>query len=228
MPVGFLVLFVAMFGNGWAHVGGHQVRNSTYYVANLTVFGIIDSAFMSLGIALVNERETGVLRRRQASPQPRWIIMTARAVTSLLTTTTIAALVLTLGRVAYGATVPFGGLPALAAAVVIGSVATSALAFAVTTVIRSSESAQPVVTAVSMPLFFISGVFVPWSLVPSWLRQVAELFPARHLSQALLTPFVHGAGISPWRPADLMIVAAWGGIGLVVAIRRFRWAPSET
>jgi ABC-2 type transport system permease protein len=181
---------------------------------------------MSLAISLVAARETGVLRRRQATPQPRWIVVAARFMTSLVTTATIAGLVLTLGRFAYGATVPVSGLPALATAVVIGSVAGCALAFAAASAIRAFDSAQPVVTAMAMPLFFISGVFVPWPLVPSWLRQVAELFPVRHLSQALLMPFVH-AGTSAWSFTDLVVLAAWGGAGLTIALRRFRWAPRD-
>jgi ABC-2 type transport system permease protein len=225
MPVGFLVLFVAIFGNGSVRVGGHFVRTSTYYVANLTAFGIVDSAFMALSIGLVAARETGVLRRRQATPQPPWMVVTARSVTCVATTASIATLLLVLGRVAYGATVPLSAVPALALAVVVGCTAGCTLAFAATTIVRSNDSAQPVVMGIAMPLFFISGVFVPWSLVPTWLHRIAQVFPIRHLSLALLTPFVHAAGTSPWSFTDLAIVAAWGVGGLLVAVRAFRWAP---
>jgi ABC-2 type transport system permease protein len=225
MPVGFLVLFVAIFGNGWVRVGGHPVRTSTYYVANLTAFGIVDSAFMALAVGLVAARETGVLRRRQATPQPPWVVVSARSVTCVATTASIAVLLLALGRVAYGATVPLSALPALALAVLVGCATGCALAFAATSTVRSNDSAQPVVMGITMPLFFISGVFVPWALVPSWLRHIAEVFPIRHLSVALLTPFVQTAGNNPWSLTDLVIVGAWGVGGLVVAVRSFRWAP---
>ncbi len=70
MPIAFLVLFVAIFGNGTMHVDGHAVKGSTYYVAALTVFAIVDVAFMALVIGLVQNREAGVLRRRRATPHP--------------------------------------------------------------------------------------------------------------------------------------------------------------
>lgn len=227
MPVGFLVLFVAIFGNGTTHLGGERLRLSTYYVANLTAFGIVDSAFMALGIALVDARETGVLRRRQATPQPAWIVLTARAVTALVSAVSIAVLLLAFGRVAYTASLPLGALPALAAAVCVGSLAGCMLGFAVATVIRSSQAAQPVVMALAMPLFFISGVFVPWSFVPPWLREISQVFPVRHLAQSLLVPFVHNSALGPWSPENLAIVAAWGVGGFVVALRRFRWSPQD-
>ena len=75
-----------------------------------------------------------------------------------------------------------------------------------------------------LPLYFISGVFVPESQIPPFLRHVADLFPIRHLSQALLEPFVttHGSGIAV---DHLLIVAIWGITGLALATRTFRWTP---
>jgi hypothetical protein len=51
MPIAFLVLFVAIFGNGTMHVDGHDVKGSTYYVAALTVFAITQVAFTALVIS---------------------------------------------------------------------------------------------------------------------------------------------------------------------------------
>lgn len=227
MPVGFLVLFVAIFGNGMTHFGAERVRLSTYYVANLTVFGIVVSGFMSLAIILVEARENGILRRRRATPQPAWVLLVARAVTSLITAASIAVLLLVFGRVAYSASVPFGSLPALATAVAVGCLTGCMLGFAAATAIRSIQGAQPAVMAMAMPLFFISGVFVPWSLIPPWLQRVGEVFPVRPLAESVLATFVHRAAGGPWSPADLAIVVAWGLLGLVLALRRFRWAPQD-
>jgi ABC-2 type transport system permease protein len=228
MPVMFLVLFVAIFGNGTVPVGGHQIKGSTYYVANLTTFAIVDAAFMTLAISLVVVRESGILLRRRATPQPAWSIISARATTAVITAAASATLLLLIGRVAYGASVPLGALPALVLAVVAGCVVFVALGFAATTVIGSLQAAQPVAMALALPLFFISGVFVPWGIIPPWLHQVAAVFPVRHLSLAVLTPFTHGAAQSPWSWSDLLVVVGWGAGGLAVALRRFTWAPQDT
>lgn len=224
LPVLFLILFVAIFGNGMLGAGSTpHLHMSTYYVANLTAFGIVDAGFMSLAIGLVEARETGVLRRRQATPLPPWVVLVARAVTGLVGTLVMGGLLLLIGRVAYGASVPLHALPALALAVATGSVSGCALGFAATRLVRSSQAAQPVVMALALPLFFISGVFVPWAFIPHWLRVVAQVFPVRHLALCILTPFTSGG--SPWSWGDLAVVAGWGVGGVLLAVRRFHWAP---
>ena len=45
------------------------------------------------------------------------------------------------------------------------------------------------------------------------------------LSDALLAvynPYTTGAGL---RWGDLVILAAWGAVGLIIAVRRFNWLP---
>jgi ABC-2 type transport system permease protein len=225
LPIMLLVLFVAIFGNQTVQVEGHTLSESTYYVATLVSFGIVDTAFMTLAIGLVLQREAGILKRRRATPEPTWVLVGGRAVTTATGSLVLAGVLIAIGWIGYGATVPTRTALALAVAVGVGTAASCALGFAVTALVRSAESAQPVVTSLAMPLFFISGVFIPWPLIPQWLRYVAEVFPVRHLARALLLPFdprTVGSGFA-WR--DLAVVAAWGLVGLAIALRRFSWAP---
>ena len=225
MPVMMLVLFAAIFGNQPTRSGGVIVKSSTYYVANLSAFAVVDAAFMALAITLVFQREQGILKRRRATPEPAWVVLASRALTGTVTSIVLAAVLLTFGRVVYGASVPMRVLPALAVTVVVGTLTMCSLGFAATTIVRRAEAAQPVVMAVTMPLFFVSGVFIPWALIPIWLRNVAVVAPVRHLAAAMLLPFTARAGAA-WSPGDLLVVALWGAAGAMVAARRFRWSPS--
>jgi ABC-2 type transport system permease protein len=99
------------------------------------------------------------------------------------------------------------------------------LGYALASVIRNEDAAQPITQAVILPLYFISGVFVPASIIPHWLLDVAKIFPVRHLAAALLSaynPHTTGAGFAG---GDLLILALWGVGGLVVALLRFSWLP---
>ena len=78
-----------------------------------------------------------------------------------------------------------------------------------------------------LALFFLSGVFVPSTDLPSWLRQVADIFPVRNEALALLNPFTHSSGGPAWSATNLLVVTAWGVAGLVLTLRRFRWAPQN-
>lgn len=226
LPIMMVVMFASIFGNSWVKVNGTPVRQSTYYVANFAAFAVIDSAFMTLAIVLVSQRELGILKRRRATPEPPWVLLLSRALTAALISVVMAGALLTFGRFAYGASVPARLLPALALAVVVGTVSMCALGFAASTLVRRVESAQPVVMAATLPLFFASGVFIPWVMIPHWLRAVAVVAPVRHLAEAVLLPFTHPGG-SAIAVRDLAFVALWGAVGLAVAARRFRWAPRE-
>jgi ABC-2 type transport system permease protein len=95
----------------------------------------------------------------------------------------------------------------------------------VASLIHDQDAAQPVTQGIMLPLYFISGVFVAVSTLPRWIVDVADIFPVRHLAAALLTaynPHTHGAGLAL---TDLLVIAAWGGVGLLVALRRFSWLP---
>ena len=78
--------------------------------------------------------------------------------------------------------------------------------------------------AITLPLSFISGVYIPSVRLPSALQHLAQVFPLQHLVAALGRGFLPGSTGVAW--GDLAIVAAWGLAGLLVALRRFRWTPA--
>ena len=122
----------------------------------------------------------------------------------------LCALLLVIGWAAYGASIPGHTVPALLVTLVLGSTVFCCLGFALASIIRNADAAQPVVQAVVLPLYFISGVFVSTSLLPRWLSDVAEVFPVRHLASALLATYnPHTVG-SGFHAEDLGVLAAWG------------------
>lgn len=140
----------------------------------------------------------------------------------------LVVVIVAIGRVAYGVHLPGATLPAFVLAVTVGAAAFCCLSFAAASFIRSEDSAQPIIQAIMLPLYFISGVFVPNNQLSSTLRHIASVFPVRRLNAALFRAFdpsTNGSGISR---TDLVILVAWGGAGLVIALWRFSWAPRST
>lgn len=225
LPVLFLIIFCGVFGNGSVRIAGGRIQESTYYVPGLVAFGVISASFINLVISVTAQRESGILKRRRATPVPAWVLIAGRGLTAFLTAATTATVLIAIGVVAYGARVPERTIPAIILAVAVGALSFVALSYALVTAIGSADSAQPTVQLVMLPLFFISGVFIPTAVIPHWLSTVADVFPVRHLAHALLSafsPYTTGAGIA-W--GDLGILAAWGAAGLVIALLRFSWQP---
>jgi ABC-2 type transport system permease protein len=229
LPILFLVIFASVFGGDGetVPVAGGRIDASLSYVPGIMTLGVIAATFVNLVISITAQRETGVLKRRRATPAPAAAIIAGRALTAVITALGVAAVLVAIGWAAFNAHVPARTAPALVLAIMVGAVSFCCLGFAVSGVIRDQDAAQPVTQAIMLPLYFISGVFVPRSNLPRWLADVGAAFPVRHLAAALLSaynPHTHGAGLAG---VDLAIVAAWGVGGLAVALRRFSWRPAN-
>jgi len=227
LPVLFLVIFAALFG-GRGHttpVAGGRISTSVFYVPGIMTLGIIAAAFGNLVVSVTTQRERGVLKRRRATPVPASAIVVARILTSVTVAVIMAAVLLGIGWAAYGAHIPGRTALALAVTVVLGAAAFCCLGYALASLVRNEDAAVPTSQAILLPLYFVSGVFVSVSILPRWLADVGTAFPVRHLENALLTAYnPHTAGLG-FSGQDLLILAAWGAAGLVLALLRFRWQP---
>jgi ABC-2 type transport system permease protein len=225
LPVLFLVIFASLFHSSTTQVAGGKINTSVSYVPGIITLGIISAAFVNLVISVTAQRESGALKRRRATPVPATAIIAGRALTSVIVALGITALLLLIGWLFYHASVPGRTAPALIVTVIVGALSFCCLGFALASVIKSEDSAQPITQATMLPLYFISGVFVAISILPHWLVDIAKVFPVRHLDAALLTaynPYTTGAGFAG---TDLLVVALWGVGGLAFALWRFSWLP---
>ncbi|HET8558329.1 MAG TPA: ABC transporter permease [Gaiellaceae bacterium] len=223
LPLLFLIIFVGVFGD---HVvGPGRTKASAYYVPGLAALGVIAASFVNLVISITAQRETGILKRRRATPMPAWALIAGRTLTAVTVSLVVLAVLLAFGRFVYHVKVPTSTLPGIALTAVVGSITFCVLGYALSTAIKNEDAAQPMVQAIMLPLYFISGVFVPNIQLPSWLRHVAQVFPVEHLSDGLHKAYaahVHGVGIV-W--SDIGVLALWAAVGLTVALLRFSWLP---
>lgn len=221
-PVLFLVILVGVFGNN--RIGPEHVKASTYYVPGIAALAVLSASFSNLVIAITAQRQLGILKRRRATPAPAGVVIAGRAITSLAVSLAVTAVVIVIGTFGYGVHVALGELGALALSIIVGSLALACLGYAVTTVVGSADSAQPVTLAIALPLAFISGVYIPEPNLPAALNHIAQALPLEHLVTALGHGFLPGGSGVAW--GDLAILAAWGLAGLAIALTRFRWTPA--
>ena len=223
LPVVFLVIFASVFGGSGntTQVAGGQISTSAYYVPGIIALGIIAACFGNLVASVTAQRERGALKRRRATPVPAAAVIAGRVLIAVV----MAAVLLGIGWAAYGARIPGRTALALAVTVVIGAASFCCLGYALTSLIRNEDAALPASKALTLPLYFISGVFVAASVLPRWLSDAGEIFPVRHLADALLVAYdPHTTGLG-FAGLDLLIVAAWGAAGLLIALLKFSWLP---
>jgi ABC-2 type transport system permease protein len=135
-------------------------------------------------------------------------------------------LMVTLGVVAYDLQIDAAKMPAAFVTFLVGVASFAALGMALASLVKSATSASAAANAIILPLAFVSNIFIQLDDAPRWIEVFGNLFPLKPFAeafQACFTPFVEAPAFQ-WD--KLAFIAAWGVVGLVVALRKFTWEPS--
>lgn len=227
LPVVFLTMFISIFGNYDAGPEFGHVKTSTLQVPAFIALAVVSASFVGIVMGLVSLREDGVLKRVRATPAPHWLVFAGRIGTAFVSATIVTVVLCAIGAIFFGVKLPTHTLPGLALTLLVGSAAFCALGIAYTRLVGSENAGPAMTNAIVLPLYFISGVFVPTSELPDGLLTIAGIFPVKPFVDALFVAFdprTTGAGIAG---TDLLVLAAWGVAGLLLAVRFFIWTPRE-
>ena len=224
LPVIFLLIFATIFGNETIEeLGG--VKTTTYYVPAIITLAIVSATMVSLAINLTVARENGVLKRGLGTPLPAWVFIAGRIGNSIVVSVLMLALLTVIGRLLYGVEIPWERLPAVLVTLAIGAASFCCLGIALTAVIPSEDAAPAITNVTVLPLYFLSGVFIPESEIPDGVLHFSAAFPIRHFFEAFFTAFDPATSGSGFEWGHLTVVAAWGLAGLLLALRFFSWVP---
>lgn len=228
LPAVLLVLLGAIFRN---QVEGHGISIGQVFAAGLIGGGVVATAFQNMAIGIAIERDTRMLKRLSGTPMPRAAYFIGKL--GVVAISTVAELIL---LVAVGMGVDGLRLPATAERwwtfawlLLLGTVCFGLLGVAASSVPRSARSAAPVIMLPVTILMFISGVYVPPSLIPKPMLIVASVFPLKWLCQGMRSVFLP-SGAAALEPAGTwelgrvaLILGAWTVAGLILALTTFRW-----
>ncbi len=222
-PVIVLVILASIFSGKTVHVRG-GIDATAYYVPAIITLSVISATMQSLAMLLTIAREDGRLKRGRGTPLPPWVFIAGRVGNSIVVALMMLALIAALGWLAYGVAIPWDRLPAIVVTLAVGAAAFCCLGIALTAAIPSQDAAAPIVNALLLPLYFLSGIFIPNDQLPSGVIHFADAFPIRHFFLAFFNVYLPGGSTSlDW--GNLAVVAAWGLVGLLLAVRYFRWTP---
>ena len=225
-PVIFLLIFSSLFGSEpIEELGG--IKTTVYYVPGIITLAVVSASLVSTAIRLTELRESGRLKRVRGTPLPPWAFVAGRFGNALTVSVLMVLLVGAIGRILYDVPIPTTTIPALLVTLIVGAFTFCTLGFALTALIPNEDAAPAVTNFVVLPLYFLSGVFIPQSEIPAGVLDFSSIFPIRHFFECFLTaydPATTGAGFE-W--GHLGILAAWGVVGLLLALRFFRWTPKS-
>ncbi|RKN41994.1 ABC transporter permease [Micromonospora endolithica] len=230
-PIIMILIFAAIFSDEIAP----GVSYTQYFITGMIATGLMTVSFQNLGIWIPIERDRGVLKRYRGTPMPKWVWFAGKVIMVVVIGIAETALLLAVSVALFDL-----DLPATAAkwltfgwVSVLGVTACTLCGIAISSLARTARSGSAVVTPVALVLQFISGVFFVFTQLPSWMQQVAALFPLKWMCQGLRSVFLpesFGAR-EPGGSFELdrvaLVLVLWCVIGLVLCLTTFRWTTKR-
>lgn len=229
LPLVFLFLLGAVFGGAEDKDSTYGLLADQYLVPAIMTLGIVSASFVNIAMTITYQREMGVLKRMRGTPLPTSVFVGARTASAVVNSLLIAFVILICGHIAYGIGIDGTRLFDTLIVTVIGSIAFASLGFALTIVIPNQSAAPAITNMITLPLYFISGVFGDAANLPTWLADIGKVFPISHLGACLFETFSPSAsGVFSFSAKDIGIVIAWGVAGFLICAWKFRWEPQES
>lgn len=229
-PVIMLAIFATVFGQDGATVGD-DIPFAQYFLPGMIATGILLSSFQSLALDITAERDRGGLKRLRGTPLPATSFFLGKIGQVLVTALIQLVLLLLVARFLFDVPMPDSAerWGTLAWVFALGTATGAICGVGFSSLPRSAKSASAVVTPVVLVLQFISGVFFTFYQLPSWMQEVAAVFPLKWMAQGMRSVFLpdSAAAIEPaggWEHGrTALVLGVWLVLGLVLAVRTFRW-----
>ncbi|MGB3186976.1 MAG: ABC transporter permease [Ornithinimicrobium sp.] len=216
-PILYLALFAPLLTPLADQIG---VDNAyTFFVPGLVVqMGLFGALYVGFG--LLAEWREGVVEAERVTPASRGALLLGRIGRDVLQLG-VQCLILVGAGYALGMDAPLtGALVGVAVALCLGA-AGSGLSNAIALRTRSEEIMAPLVNVVTMPVLLLSGILLPMTLGPSWLRTVSDAMPVRHVVDAVRAAFSGSMSGSTFG-VGLGVTAALLAVGLLAGVLAFR------
>lgn len=169
------------------------------------------------GIAIIWERDLGILHKFLVSPTPRSVLVLGKAFSAGLRALSQAVMIYAL---ALARGVDLNGSPtailALLAFVVLGAAVFSTFSLVIACWVKTRERFMGVGQVMTMPLFFASNAIYPIALMPPWLRALSHVNPLTYEVDALRALMIRNVPSAYGIGFDFLVLA--GALTLLVAL----------
>ncbi|MFC1948593.1 ABC transporter permease [Chloroflexota bacterium] len=180
---------------------------------------VVASAFIGMPITLTTYRETGVLKRLRVTPLKASTLALGVTFSQFLFITLGVLVLFAVGKIFFNIQV-FGSWAALIGVTVLGMLTFLALGSAIGSVVGSWRGASIVTQIFFIPMLFLSNLFMPIDIFPTWLQPICKALPLTPMN-ILLRDIVYGVPLDElWQ---LGIMAGWLVFGCLVTLKFFRW-----
>jgi len=204
------VLWLVIFGKVFSKVRGIPTGNVSY-LAFMTPGILAQSVLFTAifyGIAVIWERDLGIIHKLLVSPAHRSSLVIGKAVSAGFRGL-VQALIIYLIASAMRIQINWNPLAIAGVlfAVALGAATFSTFSLIIACIVKSRERFMGIGQVITMPLFFASSAIYPLAMMPNWLHVVAVLNPLTYLVDALRGIMIVGGQSVHSLRADLGVMA---------------------
>jgi ABC-2 type transport system permease protein len=233
-PTLFLLLFSALMGSIDVTEGMNapvDVNFTQYFLPGMVATGLIYTGFQNMAIQIPVERDQGVLKRLRGTPLPPAAYFAGKVIQVYVVSIVQLGVLLGVAALLLGVPLPTDAhaWQTFAWVFALGAATCTVLGIAFSAVPRTGKSAGAVVIPVVLILQFLSGIYFPFSQIPSWVQTFSGFFPLRWMAQAMRSVFLpdfmeaQEPGQTWALGTGALVMGAWLIVGLALAFRFFRW-----
>lgn len=227
-PVIWLVLFSEIFSS-IARIPGFSTDSYIAFLAPGILVMVVLFDSMSSGIGLVENMRAGVFTKLLATPMHRGAIFLGKTLAETLRSVVVVVLVLSIALV-LGARVETGllGVGGIIGVSILFGLGFVALSNILALVTRNAEATTIGTQFIGLPLVFLSSAFMPFDLLPAWVRIVSRVNPITYAVDAIRTVMLRGwdwGVLGPSLAALVVFDLVLGAIALVLMKRATEATP---
>jgi ABC-2 type transport system permease protein len=179
------ILYLALFGPLLKNVSGGGLGGDDAWrifvpglLLQLAIFG---AGFAGFGI--IQELREGVIDRQRVTPARRLSLILGRMLGNTVTIG-VQGTLLVLVALPFGLRASASGIVSSVIIICLLALGISAASYAMGLILKDEDGFAPFIQGVSLPLLLLSGVLLPMSLAPAWLRHTSQVNPLTYVVDA--------------------------------------------
>ncbi|MCL4512191.1 MAG: ABC transporter permease [Bacteroidetes bacterium] len=198
-------LWMLVFGEVFTRVRAIPTGNVRYI--DFMAPGILAQSVLFVaifyGIAIIWERDLGIIHKLLASPVPRTALVLGKALSAGVRAVSQAVIIYALSLL-LGVQVSWSPLSLIGILLVIilGAALFSTFSLIIACIVKTRERFMGIGQVLTMPLFFASNAIYPIAMMPDWLKVIAHINPLTYEVDALRTMMLVGGTSAYGIPFD--------------------------
>ncbi len=202
------------------NVDGSAFNYYDFMAPGIMAMIAIMSVANGLAASITRERELGTMDGLMVTPINRGNIVVGKILAQTARGVVQALIVLGVSILLFGVKVN-GSIWTTILLLVLGTFSFIGIGIIITSSVKEQETAQVMMTTITFPMLFFSGVFFPIEQMPKFMQYVAYVFPLTYAADALRKVMTLGVGFS-YIATDVFVLLAFAAVSSLAATLSFQ------